>query len=78
ANMLDLRKDMDDARSQIDNTGGTMLYLSPGLRFTFNDTISLGLLYKEVVWKNLNDEANQQGGEGLEEYRFIATLSTAF
>ncbi len=78
ANFLDLRMDMDENRIQAENTGGSMLYLSPGLRFTFNDTTSLGLLYKEIAWKNLNDEANQQGGEGLEDYRFIATLSTAF
>ncbi len=78
ANMLDLRKDMDENRIQDDATGGTMLYLSPGVRFTFNDKTSLGLLYKEIVWKDLNNEDEQQGGEGLEEYRFIATLSTAF
>ncbi len=78
ANVLDLRMDMDETREQDTATGGTMLYLSPGIRFTFNDRTSLGLLYKEIVWKDLNDEPNQQGGEGLEEYRFIATLSTTF
>ena len=78
ANILDLRMDMDENRVVDTATGGTMLYLSPGVRFTFNDKTSLGLLYKEIVWKDLNDEPNQQGGEGLEEYRFIATLSTAF
>ncbi len=78
ANILDLRMDMDEDRIQDEATGGTMLYLSPGVRFTFRDNISLGLLYKEVAWKDLNDEPNQQGGEGLEDYRFIATLSTAF
>jgi hypothetical protein len=78
ANILDLRMDMDESRMQDEATGGTMLYLSPGIRFTFNGTTSLGLLYKEVAWKDLNNESQQQGGEGLEEYRFIATLSTAF
>lgn len=78
ANFLDLRKDMDEARLQDDATGGSMLYLSPGIRFTFNDRVSLGLLYKEVVWKNLNNENQQQGGEGLEKYRFITTFSLAF
>ncbi len=78
ANVLDLRMDMDENRMQDTATGGTMLYLSPGMRFTFNDNVSLGLLYKEVAWKDLNNESEQQGGEGLEDYRFIATLSTAF
>lgn len=78
ANFLDLRKDMDEERVQDPSTGGDILYLSPGLRFTFYDRTSLGLLYKKVAWKNLNNEDQQQGGEGLEEYRFIATLSAAF
>lgn len=75
ANFLDLRKDLDENRIQDDAAGGSMVYLSPGVRFTFRDRTSLGLLYKEVAWKNLNNEDQQQGGEGLEEYRFIATLS---
>lgn len=78
ANILDLRMDMDEERKQAENTGGTMLYLSPGLRFTFNDRTSVGVLYKKIAWKNLNNEDEQQGGEGLEEYRFITTVSTAF
>ncbi len=78
ANLLDLRKDMDEERKQIDESGGTILYLSPGVRFTFNDNVSLGLLYKNVAWKDLNNEDQQQGGEGLEEYRFVTTLSAAF
>lgn len=78
ANYLDLRKDIDENRGQDDTTGGSMLYLSPGVRLTFYDNVSLGLLYKEVVWKELNNGDQQQGGEGLEDYRFIVTLSTAF
>lgn len=76
ANFLDLRKDMDESRALDDATGGSMLYLSPGVRFTFKDRTSLGLLYKEVAWKDLNNEDQQQGGEGLEDYRFIVTVST--
>ena len=78
ANFLNLRKDMDENRLQINNTGGSLLYLSPGVRITFYDRTSLGLLYKEVVAKDLNNESQQQGGEGLEDYRFIVTLSTSF
>ena len=75
ANILDLRMDMDENRMPDEASGGTMLYLSPGVRFTFNDRVSLGVLYKEVAWKDLNNESEQQGGEGLEEYRLITTLS---
>lgn len=78
ANFLSLMRDMDEDRVRDEATGGNMLYLSPGVRFTFNDRVSLGLLYKEIVWKDLNNEDEQQGGEGLEEYRFIATLSATF
>lgn len=78
ANFLDLRSDMDENRIQDLASGGSMMYLSPGLRLTFADKASLGLLYKEIVWKDLNREAEQQGGEGLEKYRFIATFSVSF
>ncbi len=77
ANFLDLRRDMDENRVQFDATGGSLIYLSPGVRFTFSDSISLGVLYKKVAWKDLNNEPEQQGGEGLEEYRLITTLSVA-
>ncbi len=75
ANFLKLRSDLNPDRTAIDNTGGNILYLSPGMRITFRDKASLGLLYKEVAWRDLTKEATQQGGEGLEEYRFIATFS---
>ncbi|MDR2877803.1 MAG: hypothetical protein LBV36_07195 [Chromatiales bacterium] len=78
ANFLDLRKDMDQDRILDDASGGSMMYLSPGARFTFYDRASLGLLYKKIVWKDLNHEDQQQGGEGLEKYRFIATFSVSF
>ncbi len=75
ANYLKLRKDLNFDRTPIANTGGNILYLSPGMRLTFFDKASLGLLYKEVAWRDLNNSAQQQGGEGLEDYRFILTFS---
>ena len=78
ANFLDLQKDIDENRIQDDASGGSLLYLSPGVRFTFRDRVSLGVLYKEVAWKSLNNESEQQGGEGLEDYRLITTLSIGF
>lgn len=75
ANFLSLRRDLDENRVPVDSSGGEILYLSPGARLTFYDRASLGLLYKFVGAKDLNDQSQQQGGEGLEDYRFIATFS---
>lgn len=78
ANFLNLQKDLDSERIPDDATGGSILYLSPGLRLTFYDKASLGLLLKKATWKDLNNEDQQQGAEGLEKYRAVATLSLSF
>ena len=58
-------------------TGGDMLYLLPGLRgYWRNLSIAAGV--KVPVWTNLNEESEQQGGEGTEDYRFIFTFSLLF
>jgi hypothetical protein len=43
----------------------------------YND-LSIGIGYKKPVWKNLNEENVQQGGEGKELQRIIITISTIF
>jgi hypothetical protein len=48
------------------------------LSFPSLSNANLGLLVKLPVWKDLNEEDDQQGGEGLERYRAIATLSFFF
>lgn len=78
ANFLNLKKDMDSERIPNDATGGSMLYLSPGLRLTFYNKASLGLLFKKAIWKDLNNEDQQQGAEGLEKYRAVATFSLSY
>lgn len=55
-------------------TGGQMLYLLPGVRFYWRQ-LSIGLGVKVPVWTELNEERDQQGGEGTEDYRFIFTFS---
>jgi hypothetical protein len=40
--------------------------------------MSLGLALKKPVWTDLNEESQQQGAEGKEKYRFIATFSALF
>ncbi len=80
-NLLHLRKDQNQDRSNVDNSGGTILYLSPGVRTTwaiFGKTVSVGALIKFPAWKDLNNEPLQQGSEGLEHYRAIITCSIPF
>ncbi len=77
-NYLRLDKDMDESRLLEDATGGDVVYLAPGVRISFKDKYSLGMLYKYVGTKNLNSEGQQQGSEGLEDYRLITTLSAVF
>ncbi|GAB62381.1 MAG: transporter [Candidatus Jettenia sp.] len=78
SNMLHLTKDENEDREKEDDTGGTILYFSPGLRATFSKYVSVGVLIKLPTWKDLNNESDQQGAEGLEEYRAIVTCSISF
>lgn len=58
-------------------TGGDILYVLPGLRgYWRNLSVAAGV--KVPIWKNLNEENDQQGGEGTENYRFIFTISVLF
>ncbi|MGQ3685835.1 MAG: hypothetical protein ACUBOA_12650 [Candidatus Loosdrechtia sp.] len=77
SNLLYLKKDVED-KMKVDDSGGLIHYLSPGVRFTFRKYVSIGALIKFPVWKDLNQEASQQGGEGLEKYRAIVTASISF
>jgi hypothetical protein len=58
-------------------TGGQILYVLPGFRAYWRN-MSLGLGVKLPTWKKLNEEDEQQGAEGKEEYRLIFTLSVIF
>ncbi len=55
-------------------TGGRMIYLIPGLRAYCNN-LSLGLGLKLPAWTALNEEADQQGAEGKEDYRLVVSFS---
>jgi hypothetical protein len=58
-------------------TGGDMLYLVPGLRVYWNRiSTALGVKVPVATW--LNEESQQQGAEGKEEYRLLFTLSYLF
>jgi len=78
-NYLHLDRDKEDGAGQ-EATGGNILYLSPGVRFSIPalQNANLGLLVKVPIWKELNEQSQQQGAEGLEKYRIISTLSFYF
>ncbi len=78
-NLLNIARD-EEGREKQRATGGTILYLSPGLRVSFPKPIngSLGLMLKFPTLKDLNEKSEQQGAEGLEKVRAIVTLSLYF
>lgn len=77
-NLLHLTKDQGADRNPDNDTGGTILYLSPGLRASFGKNVSVGALIKFPTYQDLNNESVQQGAEGLEHYRAIVTLTISF
>jgi len=58
-------------------TGGQMLYLLPGVRGYWRN-VSLAFGVKVPTWTDLNEEDEQQGGEGKERYRLIGTFTVLF
>jgi hypothetical protein len=78
-NLLHVSRD-EEGRERLRATGGTILYLSPGLRFSFPKlwNANLGLLLKFPTLKHLNEKSEQQGAEGLEKVRTVGTLSFYF
>jgi len=76
ANYLSLGRDKEDGRGA-DATGGQILYLTPGVRL-YKDRFSIALGVMLPTWTDLNEEADQQGSEGLEDYRVVGTFSYLF
>jgi hypothetical protein len=75
-NYLHLGRDVEDGVGAT-ATGGSMVYGVLGVRL-YKDAMSLGLALKRPMITHLNEEARQQGSEGKERYRFIATFSALF
>ena len=73
-NYLQLGRDEADGIGE-DATGGAMVYMLPGIR-GYIKNFSVGAGVKIPVWTDLNEEDDQQGAEGKEDYRLILTLST--
>jgi hypothetical protein len=62
---------------KVEGSGGKILYGTFGGRLYYKRT-SLGIGIKLPVWKKLNEDSQQQGGEGKEKYRIIITFSALF
>ncbi len=73
ANYLKLGRDELCGEGE-DATGGAMIYAVPGVRAYYKNT-SIGLGVKVPAWTDLNEEDDQQGAEGKEDYRAIFTFS---
>lgn len=58
-------------------SGGKFIYGTVGGRVYYQN-LSVGLGIKVPLWKSLNEESLQQGGEGKEKYRLIITFSGLF
>ncbi len=78
ANVLHLTKDRAENNKTNHESGGTILYLSPGFRMSLGQHMSVGTLIKFPVWQSLNNESSQQGSEGLENYRAVLTFTVSF
>ena len=75
-NFLSLGRDVENGIGA-PATGGDMLYGVIGARL-YKDNMSLGLALKKPIWTDINEENQQQGAEGKEKYRFIASFSALF
>jgi hypothetical protein len=65
--VLNLQRDREDGVA-LQASGGTILYGQLGARWTIG-SLSLGASLKRAVAKSLNEAADQQGSEGLEDFR---------
>ncbi len=75
-NYLNLQKDKENG-TKLDDSGGDILYGVLGGRMYYKRA-SLGAGLKLPIWKDLNQQSQQQGAEGKEKYRLIMTFSFMF
>ncbi len=73
-NFLHIQRDEEDGQ-KLRGSGGSILYNTTGLRLYYKN-FSIGAGLKLPVWKDLNEENEQQGSEGKEKYRIILTITT--
>ncbi len=68
------KRDIDDGVACA-GSGGKMLYGTLSFRLYYK-AMSLGIGVKRPVWTDLNEDEEQQGGEGKEDRRIIITVSS--
>jgi hypothetical protein len=80
---LNLRRDREDddlggpdAMQSLSASGGKILYASLGVR-AYLGRFSVGLGVKRALFKALNEESQQQGSEGLENFRISLSIGTS-
>ncbi len=77
-NGLHLQRDRErngaGAMEPLQASGGAILYVAAGLR-AYYGPFTVGLGIKRAAAKSLNEEASQQGSEGLEKFRAAFTFS---
>jgi hypothetical protein len=71
--VLNLQRDREDG-IQLTASGGTILYGQLGLRYIVG-SFAVGATVKSALGKSLNEQAEQQGSEGLEVFRAALTMS---
>jgi hypothetical protein len=69
-------EDQDSSLSSLTASGGSVLYGSLGMR-VYVGLVSVGVGIKRPLWTGLNEAAQQQGSEGLENFRLSFMLSVA-
>ena len=65
-----------DSMQALPASGGKILYLSLGVR-AYLGRFSVGLGVKRALLKVLNEESQQQGSEGLENFRISLSIGTS-
>lgn len=80
ASVLSIQRDRSNESGSMKDehaSGGTIFYATAGLRL-FYDRLSLGIGIKKAVQHSLSEVNEQQGVEGLENYRLFAVLGFCF
>ena len=81
ASVLNLQRDKQSDKSSslkdVAASGGTIIYAIAGARL-FYDRFSVAVGVKKAVLSSLNEKNQQQGTEGLENYRFFVTVGYCF
>jgi hypothetical protein len=76
AQYLSLGRDRTNGVNDV-ATGGSMVYLLPGVRL-YKDNYSFAIGIKKPSSTRLNEEDQQQGAEGKEDYRLALSASVLF